>query len=678
MRRNTIGLSFLVLTFFATTIRGNCQSIDSLERVLQTTLADSARVKILNTLAFHYIDIDLGRADKFSTELVFLVGHITNIKNNKIASAYSIRGSVLEAKGEYIASLDYHFKALEIAEEAKNKRQISACCNNIGIVYNQLGDFALAAEYILKSVTLDEGLNDLSGIGTDFINLSGTYIGAKNYKTALLYAHKSLHIFIRLEDKVSQAYSTETLASIFIRQQNTDSAHYYINASRAITQRLKITYLENLNLMHLGEIFVMQKKYDSARFFFNMCIDLNTKNPNSEVLLNASSSLANCYYLEKKYSSALAICYTTYQQSMAMNNKPIILKNCELLANIYLDQNNPSKAFTYLRLASLYKDSIMDQTVSGSIDAKAFNSRLEHEKLEKESIRKDKESIAINLQESNRQLGSQRLINLLITIVALTLLAFAFLVRKSNQTRRKANDELQQKNKELQELNTEINGLIHTIIHDLKSPFNSIQGIFSLLDMEKNKSDSTSELIGHGRKALAVGNEIIHQLLEVRELEERSDQHAYEPIDLSKLLHELKDEFELLAKSKGINLIVSAEEGNVFTDKILVKRILQNLTSNALKFSPSQKAITLKARVDQKQATFEVIDQGPGFTENDREKIYGKFQKLSARPTGGESSNGLGLATVNMLVKKLQGTIQLQSIPGEGAAFTVNIPLQTK
>ena len=76
--------------------------------------------------------------------------------------------------------------------------------------------------------------------------------------------------------------------------------------------------------------------------------------------------------------------------------------------------------------------------------------------------------------------------------------------------------------------------------------------------------------------------------------------------------------------------------------------------------------------------TFEVIDQGPGFTETDREKIYGKFQKLSARPTGGESSNGLGLATVSMLVKKLQGTIQLHSSPGQGAAFTVNIPLQVK
>jgi len=288
----------------------------------------------------------------------------------------------------------------------------------------------------------------------------------------------------------------------------------------------------------------------------------------------------------------------------------------------------------------------------------------------------EKQSIAINLLESNRQLTGHRLVNILVTAVALSLLAVMLLVRRSSLARRKANEELQEKNKELQELNTEINGLVHTIIHDLKSPFNSIQGIFSLLEMEPDKSESTSQLIGHGRKALAIGNEIIHQLLEVRELEERSDQHLYEAIDLRKLLHELKEEFELLAKSKQIELIISAEEGNVFTDKILVKRILQNLTSNALKFSPKKKAVTLRAKFDETHATFVVADEGPGFTDNDREKIYGKFQKLSARPTGGESSNGLGLATVNMLVKKLQGSIQLHSSPGNGAAFTVNIPLK--
>jgi signal transduction histidine kinase len=675
MRRKTWRLFFLVVLLFATIFPGHAQSIDSLERVLGTTLTITDRVKISNELAFHYLDIDLERAEKFSMDAIGLIEQIND--KNIIARTLSVRGSVLEAKGKYIASLDFHFEALALAEEMKNKLQVSACNNNIGIVYNQLGEFALAAEYLLKAVAIDEELNDISGLGSDFINLASAYMGAKNYKMALHYSHRSLQNFIALKDESLQAYSTESLGAIFIKLGNVDSAYYYVKKSLAMAQIGKLAYIEDLNLMHLGEIYAMQKKYNSARLFFNKCIERTKKNPHSEVMLNASTYLAHCLYDEKKYSAALTVGYEAYQLCKAINNKPLILKNCELMANIHQEQNQTSKAFTYLRLASLYKDSIMDQTISGSIDAKAFNARLDRERIEKQSIQKDKESIAVNLLESNRQLTGHRLVNILVTVVALSLLAVMLLVRKSSLARRKANEELQLKNKELQELNTEINGLVHTIIHDLKSPFNSIQGIFTLLEMEKDKSDSTSQLIGHGRKALGVGNEIIHQLLEVRELEERSDQHTYESIDLSKLLHELKDEFELLAKSKEINLIISVKNGNAFTDKILVKRILQNLTSNALKFSPAQKAITLTGRVDSNQATFEVIDQGPGFTESDREKIYGKFQKLSARPTGGESSNGLGLATVNMLVKKLQGSIQLHSSPGHGATFVINIPLQS-
>ncbi|MEO7991480.1 MAG: tetratricopeptide repeat-containing sensor histidine kinase [Chryseolinea sp.] len=676
MRRKTTKFSFLIMLLVAPFIRGNSQSIDSLERALQTKLSVSDRISILNEVAFYYLDVDLDRSEKFSMDAINLVGEITD--KNIIARTYSVEGSVLEAQGKYIASLDYHFESLALAEEMKNLTVISACDNNIGIVYNQLGEFALAAEFLLKAVAIDEGLNDISGLGSDFINLAAAYMGAKNYNMALLYSHRSWKNFITTKDEALQAYSTESLASIFTKQGSIDSAYYYVKKSIAMAQKAKITYIEDLDLMHLGEIYVMQKKYDSARYCFNKCIERNSKNPHSEVMLNATTHLAHCLYNEKKYEASLAVCERAYQLCKAINNKPLTLKNCELMANIYQDQNQTSKAFTYLRLASLYKDSIMDQTISGSIDAKAFNARLERERLEKQSIQKDKESIAFNLLESNRQLSGQRLINVLVTIAALSLLAMMLLVRRASLSRRKANEELQQKNKELQELNTEINGLVHTIIHDLKSPFNSIQGIFTLLELEPNKDDSTSQLIMHGRKALGIGNDIIHQLLEVRELEERSDQHTYESIDLSKLLSELKEEFDLLAKSKEINLIISAEEGNVFTDKILVKRILQNLTSNALKFSPTQKAVTLKARLDETHATFVVTDEGPGFTETDREKIYGKFQKLSARPTGGESSNGLGLATVNMLVKKLQGSIQLHSSPGKGAAFTVNIPLQAE
>src|SRR6188768_4323700 len=187
MRRNTRRYAFLVLLFFALLTRGYSQSIDSLERALQTTLPFTDRIIILNKVAFYYLDVDLDRSEKFSANAIGLVGEIGD--KNIIARTYSIRGSVLEAQGKYIAALDYHFESLALAEEMKNRMQISACDNNIGIVYNQLGEFALAAEFLLKAVAIDEELNDISGLGSDFINLASAYMGSKNYAMALVYSH---------------------------------------------------------------------------------------------------------------------------------------------------------------------------------------------------------------------------------------------------------------------------------------------------------------------------------------------------------------------------------------------------------------------------------------------------------------------------------------------------------
>src|SRR6187549_680971 len=269
MRRNTKRYSFLVLLLFAMTTHGYGQSIDSLERALQTTLPVADRIIILNKVAFYYLDVDLDRSEKFSTDAIGLVGDI--VDKNIIARTYSIRGSVLEAQGKYIASLDYHFESLALAEEMKNLTQISSCDNNIGIVYNQLGEFALAAEFLLKAVAIDEELKDISGLGSDFINLASAYMGAKNYEMALVYSHRSWKNFIATNDEALQSYSTESLASIFIKQGDIDSAYYYVKKSLAMAQKAQLTYIEDLDFMHLGEIYVTQKKYDSARLFFNKC-----------------------------------------------------------------------------------------------------------------------------------------------------------------------------------------------------------------------------------------------------------------------------------------------------------------------------------------------------------------------------------------------------------------------
>jgi signal transduction histidine kinase len=148
-----------------------------------------------------------------------------------------------------------------------------------------------------------------------------------------------------------------------------------------------------------------------------------------------------------------------------------------------------------------------------------------------------------------------------------------------------------------------------------------------------------------------------------------------EPIEVSELIKELQADFAVVAQQKNIELLADVENATISTDKTLLRRILENLISNAIKFSPSRKQVIIKSWTQSGQAYFQVSDQGPGFSQSDMQRIYGKFQKLSARPTAGESSHGLGLATVSVLTKELKGTIQLETEAGKGASFTIEIPV---
>jgi len=106
-------------------------------------------------------------------------------------------------------------------------------------------------------------------------------------------------------------------------------------------------------------------------------------------------------------------------------------------------------------------------------------------------------------------------------------------------------------------------------------------------------------------------------------------------------------------------------------------QILDNLISNALKFSPPDKRIFISVRPAGNRAECAVRDEGPGFTAEDKAKMYRRYVRLSARPTGGEPSTGLGLSIVRKLVQGMGGELTCESIPEKGATFTVHLPLST-
>jgi two-component system, sensor histidine kinase and response regulator len=130
------------------------------------------------------------------------------------------------------------------------------------------------------------------------------------------------------------------------------------------------------------------------------------------------------------------------------------------------------------------------------------------------------------------------------------------------------------------------------------------------------------------------------------------------------------------ARQKKMEVLTDfpAEAVVALADVSAFDQVLDNLISNALKFSPPHSRIFISVRAAGKYAECVIRDEGPGFTAEDKAKMFGRYVRLSARPTGGEPSTGLGLSIVLKLVHAMNGELLCDSNPGQGAAFTIRLP----
>lgn len=243
----------------------------------------------------------------------------------------------------------------------------------------------------------------------------------------------------------------------------------------------------------------------------------------------------------------------------------------------------------------------------------------------------------------------------------------------------KQNRELEYRNKLLQELNLEKQQIIGVVSHDLKGPFNRIFALMQLMLMSsENLTTEQKEYLGKIHQIVADGLSMVRNLLDNRKLEDRGIDMRPESLNFSAVLNSLIKQYQSLASKKNILIHYEAPQSSpIYADKVYLTRIFENLLSNAIKFSPPDKHIYVVVTETGNELEISIQDEGPGINTEDQQKLFQKFQRLTARPTGGESSTGLGLSIVKTMVEKMEGKISYAGEEGKGAKFVVTLKKQT-
>ncbi|MDR3419221.1 MAG: PAS domain-containing hybrid sensor histidine kinase/response regulator [Nevskia sp.] len=209
--------------------------------------------------------------------------------------------------------------------------------------------------------------------------------------------------------------------------------------------------------------------------------------------------------------------------------------------------------------------------------------------------------------------------------------------------------------------------------HDLVQPLNAARLFLSSLDRHGLPS-SSGALINQVENSLSAAESLLASLLDISRLDAGAQEARAEHFELARVIEPLAAEFRVLAETRGLRLRTVPSRAVVFSDPRLLRRVLQNFLSNAVRYTRSGR-ILLGCRRVHGALRIEVWDSGPGIPPDKQREIFEEFRRLDTQDAGGERGLGLGLAIAERIAQRLGHPLSLRSWPGKGSVFGITVPL---
>lgn len=571
-------------------------------------------------------------------------------------------------------------------------------------IYAQYGNFEKALPLTLEQEKLAQKQNDTIALIRVLENLAYDYSNLNSIEESQKYRNKAISLARKSN------YKSYVLAIIYsnygdfyrTNYKNYTKALAYNDTALTISQEIAAMPEYAFLLANRSEVFIELERYNEALIYAQRArtiMDTLSKNNFYPIDYAFANRCLGSIYRQKK----------EYQRSLNVLNKGLEVVNgiggIETKANLYQELANTYEAKGDLKAAiesyksfKLYDDSLKAQQNKEAALALKFQFNIEKNAQEIEILNMDKELAQVTLEK-------QKSISYLLGIVLILIFALLLFVIRSYRLRKANINQLEQQNIEIQAKNAEIeaqkstseiqnklleeknieldhliqenNNLIGIVAHDLKSPLKQINGLVSIIKLEGGTlNENQLVCIDKISESSARASGLISKILDLDALEAKKSSLEILPNNLSELVLKCKEQFTNQAIKKQIQLNISGTESAFIAlcDTSFVLQVFENLLSNAIKFSPLEKQIHITLSETDKYIRCAIKDEGPGVNTEDMNKLFGKFQKLSARPTAGETSNGLGLSIVKKYTNAMNGNVWCESTEGEGATFIVELP----
>lgn len=588
--------------------------------------------------------------------------------------------------GYYEKALNSFMQLYDVQHEVNDTLGMASAMNNIGNVYYHKGDFVPALQYRLDALELFERIHYDRGIAITSGNIGNIYFDIEEYEEALKWHQKSFDVKKKMGNQAGLAESMNNMGLCFEKLNQLDLALIYHKQSMATRDSLKNSYGLGYSYRNIGHLFQLKKQWAEAEHWYIKSDSIRRINGDRLGLSITLSDLASVYVETNELRKAEKLGLESQQIAREIKAKYQIVKSSELLWNIYNKLSNDTKAYQALKLVTAYKDSVKAEEHIKAVSRLEFEYYEKKRQSEIELLKKQKELGELELKQQQFTVIGILIFLALLIFVVIQLARFSRHKSKSEKQLKKINEKLNSayedaekaKNKALDanELKTQF---MNIAAHDLRNPITGIMGFSELLSEGDANSEERELYNQKVQDSCDKMINIIDELLNVNQIDGDEFKLKLEPVEIHEIVSQAVSSYDLRLKQKNQTVTVHSNSKHITisADKHRLLEILENLISNASKYSHINTSIEIKFvdNVQKSWVEIHVIDQGLGFTEAQKNKLFQKFSKIGNQTTNGEHSTGLGLWAVKKMMELHGGFVEASSDgPGKGSTFMLIFP----
>lgn len=643
---------------------------DSLRVVANSLEPDTLKAKAYIDLAdtFKYQDLD---------SVLFYIDLVEKSLDGKIypkilAHSASYAAGAYFSKGEYSKAIDKANYGLKLIEDVHGTLKLKADLERIlGVSYGSTGNYARSLNSFVQISSIYESLGDTNGVLLSLNNIGVIHIKLEDFEEAL-------KIFLRLEklatyDNPQNVTIPVNLGFIYYELEELEKAKIYLNKALTYPGEVdKRAY--GLSNFKLGQVYIKEGNLDEAISAFHASLQVYEGMGNELEKAQSLNGLASVYIELEQPEVAREYALNAFEISTRFNALPEKSTSLKTLYEVSKAMGNFKESLQFHEEFKITSDSLQDSEVKEELGR--LVAEYEFSERERSLILEQQRNDLENEANLNRQkallLGS--IIVILSSIIIIVLMYRSFRQRqKSNMLLARKNQEIEKQAAHLKESNEIKDRLFSIIAHDLRGPLGSLHAVITLIEMNVASRESLERIIPEVAERFKYTSTLLNNLLHWSQSQMDGYRVIVETFNISQLICEKRTLLKSKLEEKNITFEFSEEEYIVRADRNMIDLVVQNLISNAIKYSNQNGNISVKVFGKDGKACIAIADNGIGIQKDKLEELFSN-RFYTTEGTNNEKGTGLGLMLCKEFVERNGGRIWVESIPDLGSTFYFTLP----